>query len=92
MIPRVARSSLKELIAAGLLTPGQRLVAIHRGARHTAEITAEGVVRVDGDGLFRSPSSAAGSITGHNTNGWQFWHIEQSGKPLADARPAPTDD
>jgi hypothetical protein len=82
----MALGSLQELIAAGRLTPGQRLVATHRGTRHTAEVTVDAAIRIDGGGAFKSPSSAAGSITGHNTNGWQFWRIEQSGEPLARLR------
>jgi Restriction Enzyme Adenine Methylase Associated len=79
----MAGRSLRDLISAGRLAPGERLVATHRGARYSAEVTAEAAIRIDGGGSFKSPSSAAGSITGHNTNGWQFWRIEQTGKPLA---------
>jgi hypothetical protein len=81
----VTGGSLQLLISAGRLAPGQRLVGTHRGTRHTAEVTSDGAIRIDVGGSFKSPSSAAGSITGHNTNGWQFWRTE-SGEPLADLR------
>src|SRR4051794_1931891 len=83
--PDVARASILNLISAGRLSPGQRLVASHRGARHSAEVIADGAIRIDGGESFKSPSSAAGSITGHNTNGWQFWRTE-SGERLANLR------
>jgi hypothetical protein len=82
----MARNSLQELIAAGRLIPGQRLVATHRGTRYAAEVTADAAIRIDGGGSFKSPSSAARSVTGHNTNGWQFWRVEENGAPLAHLR------
>lgn len=88
----MARSvSLQELIASGRLHPGQRLVADHRGVRHSAELTADGSIRVEHGDSFPSPSSAAASITGHNTNGWRFWGIELGDRvePLADLRLPP---
>jgi hypothetical protein len=83
----VARNSLGELIGTGHLAPGQRLVATHRRTHYAAEVTTDGSIRIDGDGVFKSPSSAAASITGHNTNGWQFWRTEHNGRALADLRP-----
>src|SRR5438034_333020 len=81
----MARGSLQELIAAGRLAPGQRLVAIHRGTRHSAEVTADGSIRLNGGQSFRSPSAAARGVTGNSVNGWRFWGVERNGQiePLA---------
>ena len=80
MIRLSPAGSIRHLVSAGRLTPGERLIATHRGMRHSAEVTVDGAIRIDGGGSFKSPSNAAGIITGHDTNGSRFWRTE-SGKP-----------
>ena len=66
--------SLKDLIDAGLLQPGQEL-RYQAPNRALAHITSEGFVHLDGIN-YHSLSSAAKHITGYPVNGWIVWQIK----------------
>lgn len=86
---RVATESsdagLKELVAAGLLTPGTALHA-RPGPWGPAECTvlANGELELDGK-TYASPSGAGRQIRKGSTNGWVFWELPD-GRRLKDLR------
>jgi hypothetical protein len=70
------RVGLLDLINAGMLEPG---TSLYRRRKKSPELVAAVVAdgRIDiGGTLFRSPSDAASSITGHATNGWWFFLVD----------------
>jgi alkylated DNA nucleotide flippase Atl1 len=76
---------LKHLIAAGLLTPGNRLLPRPGRWKATeAVVTKDGRLDLDGQ-VFDTPSGAGKHIKGAVTNGWVFWRLED-GRKLADVR------
>ena len=66
---------LKDLISAGLLASGAKLVSMNSSWPGTAEVTAGGLVLCDGV-EFSAPSAAAGHVKGGAANGWDFWAVE----------------
>ena len=76
---------LKHLIEAGLLAPGDKLVATHRDFKgKEATLTADGAIELDGK-RFTSPSAAGHSLRKRATNGWYFWAVAD-GRRLRDVR------
>lgn len=49
----------------------------HNGKRYRAFVRRDGWIRYRG-WLYRSPSTLAGEILGHKSNGWHFWHYQQA--------------
>jgi len=76
--------SVSDLLAAGLIQPGQILYS--RPGRHggfTAQILPDG--RIEVDGQIRESLSLAGSVVrGKNTNGWTFWRVDLQTQKLMD--------
>ena len=76
---------LKHLIEAGLLSPGDTLVATHRDFKgREATVTADGAIDLDGK-RYTSPSAAGHSLRKRATNGWYFWAVAD-GRRLRDVR------
>lgn len=76
---------LKHLIAAGLLVPGDKLVATHRDFKgREATLTADGAIELDGK-RYTSPSAAGHALRQRATNGWYFWAVAD-GRRLRDVR------
>jgi len=76
---------LKHLIEAGLLAPGDKLVATHRDFKGTeATLTSDGAIELDGK-RYTSPSAAGHSLRKRATNGWYFWAVAD-GRRLRDVR------
>ena len=76
---------LKHLIEAGLLAPGDTLVATHRDFKgRQATLTAEGAIDLDGK-RYTSPSAAGHALRKRATNGWYFWAVAD-GRRLRDVR------
>lgn len=76
---------LKHLIEAGLLVPGDKLVATHRDFKgKEATLTADGAIELDGK-RYTSPSAAGHSLRKRATNGWYFWAVAD-GRRLRDVR------
>jgi Protein of unknown function DUF262/Protein of unknown function (DUF1524)/Restriction Enzyme Adenine Methylase Associated len=76
---------VKDLIAAGLLQAGTRLVPRSgKWAMREALVCDNGMLDVDGQ-LFSSPSGAGGYVKGSVTNGWTFWRLTD-GRKLIDVR------
>jgi hypothetical protein len=76
---------LKHLLAAGLLAPGDKLVAMHRDFKgKEAVVTVDGAIHLDGK-TFNTPSAAGHSLRKKATNGWYFWSVAD-GRRLRDVR------
>ncbi|MGN6252016.1 MAG: GmrSD restriction endonuclease domain-containing protein [Marmoricola sp.] len=76
---------LKHLIGAGLLAPGDKLVATHRDFKgKEATLAADGAIELDGK-RYTSPSAAGHSLRKRATNGWYFWAVAD-GRRLRDVR------
>ena len=77
--PKRARSfhgvELSDLIKAGLLTPGDKLVSMNSSWPANAEISSAGSILCEGQ-EFEKPSAAAGHVKGGAANGWDFWAVE----------------
>ena len=77
---------MAKLIQAGVLAVGDELY--HRGRPSGGYITA----RVTKDGIevngtpYRSLSTAATRLAGHPTNGWTFWRLRATDRPIAELR------
>ena len=65
---------LQDLIDAGRLTVGTRLVSVNGAWPATSTVTADGL-EYDGR-TFTSPSAAGDAVTGGSVPGWDFWAIE----------------
>ena len=89
--PTTAKShfgvGLGEIMAAGLLAPGTRLVTTVRKWPGAGTVSKDGRIKV-GDNLYNSPSAAGQAVKGGNKpNGWTFWAIgTPDGDTLADLR------
>jgi hypothetical protein len=68
--------NLADLVGAGLLTPGQTLLA--RGSEPTglATVLPEGSLLMNG-ARFESPSGAAKGLRQKAINGWKFWYVDR---------------
>lgn len=76
---------IKHLVAAGLLSPGTRLLPRPgTWAATEAVVGADGTLQLDGK-AFQTPSGAGSHLKGGATNGWAFWRLED-GRKLADVR------
>jgi hypothetical protein len=60
------------------LPVGTKGHATHKGRDYTIEVVAAdgGLGYRVGRAVFTSPSAAAKSITGKESNGWVFWHLD----------------
>lgn len=71
---------LEDLIAGGALEPGMTLFARRpKGGGRAATLLPDGQIDLDGV-VYPSPSKAASAITGHPTNGWWFFLVDQSSR------------
>jgi hypothetical protein len=70
--------TVKQLLDAGLLTPGETLSSTNGVYPATAELCADGAVEYNGT-PYPSPSKAASEAKGGlAANGWDFWAVERS--------------
>lgn len=87
----MAERTLLQLIASGRIAVGIRL---YHPTRRRPDFACEGEIVANGlmvDGrVYRTPSAAAGAITGSATNGWLFWRVRPSDKPISALRSTPT--
>ena len=78
---------ISDLVAAGLLHPGQVLHSNPgKYAGHTATVLSDGRLEMAGK-VYESPSRAGIAVRQKHTNGWYFWRVDQTGKTsLAELR------
>ena len=71
---------LSDLLSAGLLASGQKIVPRMRDLRaRTGQILSDGRIDVDGR-LFDTPSGAGHYVRRKATNGWSFWLLDPKTK------------
>src|SRR5690606_24749331 len=69
-------TTLADLINAGLIAPGTRLVSTYASAAADATVNNDGTITWD-DATYATPSAAGCAVReGRATNGWAFWAIE----------------
>jgi len=81
--PRHFESHLKQMIQRGIIPANVQVSAEYADQEHTAVIDSEGYLLLKGE-RFRKPGFAAKRITGHPTDGFEFWKYQ--GVPLARLR------
>ena len=75
------RVKLADLLQAGLLTSGDKLVALDQRWPGEGVVTAEGWIDVAGEAYW-SPSGAAKALSGRKAEaGWDFWAVESADGP-----------
>ncbi|MEH0110759.1 hypothetical protein V6N00_13695 [Tersicoccus sp. MR15.9] len=68
-------TTIADLIAAGLVRPGERLVFMRTGYAGSASVNADGTVNYDGV-AYKTPSAAGKALReGAETNGWYNWAV-----------------
>src|SRR5262249_1216298 len=71
---------LSDLIAAGAIEPGISLFPRRKKfIDQVATLLPDGRIAVNGSS-FTSPSDAASAMTGHHTNGWAFFLVDQASR------------
>lgn len=74
--------SVRDLLKASALTPGETLYTTRRGIGATATVGADGSIEVAGQ-PYGSLSTAAVAASGNSSEpGWEFWAVERGGKRL----------
>ncbi|GIG86949.1 restriction system modified-DNA reader domain-containing protein [Plantactinospora endophytica] len=70
--------SLTDLVAVGLLKPGQTLTWHRPNLKQTHEVTvtASGRLRTRTGEVFDSPDACATALAGHPSKGWPNWRTE----------------
>lgn len=73
------KESVKDLIEAGLLSPGTVLRPVRPGSEGAAIVLKDGRLRI-GDEVFSTLSPAAKLVSGKSAeSGWEFWAVERDG-------------
>jgi len=82
---RSAPTQLSKLVLAKVLDPGTELRGTRRGVTYTAQIDADGHVRLASGDHYRKPDDAARIAVGiKNISGMAFWHVNDSdGQPVS---------
>jgi hypothetical protein len=76
---------LKHLVDAGLVSPGDKLVATHRDFVGVEAVIGDDLrIHLDGK-AFGTPSGAGNHLRKKATNGWYFW-APADGRRLRDVR------
>ena len=74
---------LGTLINAGLVSDGSKVFANFEGGLREATLDDQGRLHLDDGTVHRTPSGAARRVTGHETNGWNFWRLEVDGNAVS---------
>jgi hypothetical protein len=81
IVTRGKRFTIRDLISAGLIRPGQRLFKTYKGKRYEAEIMAGGQLRLLHDNTeWNTLSGASDHITNTSTDGWEWWYTVINGQ------------
>lgn len=71
--------SLKDLLDAGMLVPGQALVGTRNGVTCSATVMTDGQIELEDGRREESPSTAgAAALATKACNGWYFWQADTS--------------
>lgn len=75
--------TVAELVAAGLVRPGDKLIFDQRGERAEATVNAAGEILLNGVS-FSTPSAAGIEVLGgKSVNGWTAWRAGENGPALS---------
>jgi len=82
---------LRDMVSAGLLHEGEKLVCLRPGAgtHYEAHVVDGGIQLPDGR-WFARPSGALTALGYKHQNGWNYWSRARDGVPLADLRVTPS--
>lgn len=79
----VVSGTMAELVAAGLIRPGEKLVFNERGKSAEATVNASGEILMGGV-TYGTPSAAGReALEGKAVNGWTAWRVGGSGPTLS---------
>jgi hypothetical protein len=70
--------SLRDLVEAGVLRPGDQLVPCDSEVEAPAEVTEEGLL-VIGDNSYDTPARAARAAGAEHEDGWEYWQLTGPG-------------
>jgi hypothetical protein len=73
------RVQLADLVEAGLIAPGTRIVGSRSDVSHSATIAADGDIVLSDGSRRTTPSGASDYLTGMSNNGWEFWRVDLVG-------------
>lgn len=84
----MGRVGLRNLLTAGLLDAGEELVYRRPvlGVHRTGHVTEHGMLRLDDERLFTTPSAATTALGSPHQNGWHFWCRVRDGRTLWELR------
>ena len=75
----VEKVTVKDLIEAKILRPGDVIHKLYKGQRYEGKILVNGSIELAHTGKkFESLSMAAVHVTGINENGWRWWHTTRA--------------
>jgi len=79
--PRQFTETVKDLLGAGLLHPGEELRSVRKALSDVrAKLGPDGRLEIDGE-VHGSLSAAAVAVSGTKAEaGWEFWAVERDGK------------
>jgi len=81
-------ATLKDLISAGHIQPGEKIEWYRRRLNllHEAEITQSGLIRTIDGAIHKTPSGAARHYYQKPIDGWSAWKLIRNGESLAQIR------
>ncbi len=82
---RPRANELHELIHSGRLPVGSVLVHVERKKETVEATVVAGGVKVRGR-VYPSVSTAARAVAIYSVNGWNYWKLAGTGRPLSDLR------
>jgi hypothetical protein len=73
---------LRDLVQAGFLTAGDRLIGRRRGELHYARVRPDGHIETASGRVAGAPTKAMEYAVGMGSNGWAFWEVEETKERL----------
>lgn len=86
---RVQEVPLTAMLASGVLKAGEelRFARPRKGVVHTAQVLADGQLRLADGRCYRTPAAAIAAAAGHTTtDGWRLWRCASDNRALMDLR------
>jgi Protein of unknown function DUF262/Restriction Enzyme Adenine Methylase Associated len=73
---------VQDLVEAGLLNAGDRLIGRRRSKMHYARVRPEGTIETEEGSVAASPTKAMEYVVGSARDPWGFWQVEGTGDRL----------
>jgi hypothetical protein len=77
---------LQDLMQAGFISTGDRLVGHRRDQMHYARIRPDGNIETASGSIAAAPTKAMENAVGVASNGWTFWQVERTRERLDTVR------